>query len=115
MGRINSEIVDTAGMDEYSRLSRKSTVGVDGYILVYSITSMSSFENIRHINNTLLHMLGDPPSIPRVLVGAMCDLDGHRQVSEEDGFALAAELGISWEGEVSSKQNIGVINCFQEL
>ena len=32
-----TDIVDTAGMDEYSRLSRSASVGVDGYVLVYSI------------------------------------------------------------------------------
>jgi hypothetical protein len=43
---ILAEIVDTAGMDEYSRLSRNASVGVDGYVLVYSITSMASLEKV---------------------------------------------------------------------
>ena len=42
-----TEIIDAAGMDEYSRLSRNASVGVHGYLLVYSSTSRSSFERSR--------------------------------------------------------------------
>jgi Ras family protein len=76
-----TDIVDTAGMDEYSRLSRSASVGVDGYVLVYSIISRQSFERIQHINENLLSALGDDISIPRVLVGSICDLNHERQVS----------------------------------
>lgn len=68
------EIVDTAGIDEYSKLSRNSTVGVHGYILVYSVASRSSLEKVRNINKLLMVTLGNPPAIPRVLVGTMLDV-----------------------------------------
>ena len=114
--QINAEIVDTAGMDEYSRMSRNATVGVDGYILVYSITSEDSLKKVQFINTTLLHMLGDPPSVPRVLVGTMNDLDGkHRQVSYETGRVIAQELGVEFGGEISSKTGENVRYCFDEL
>jgi Ras family protein len=50
-------------------------VGVDGYVLVYSIMSRSSFDKIRGINDMLMNMLGDPPELKRVLVGTMLDLE----------------------------------------
>ena len=68
------EIVDTAGIDEYSKLSRNATVGVHGYILVYSVASRSSLEKVRNINKLLFNMIGNPPAIPRVLVGTMLDV-----------------------------------------
>ena len=34
-----TDIVDTAGMDEYSRLSRNASLGVQGYVLVFSIVN----------------------------------------------------------------------------
>ena len=34
-----TDIVDTAGMDEYSRLSRNASMGVQGYVLVFSVVS----------------------------------------------------------------------------
>lgn len=77
--RSHIEIVDTAGLSEYSsRLSRNSTVGVHGYLLVYSTSSRSSFDKIKTINNLLFNALGDPPFIPRMLVATMCDLQDQR-------------------------------------
>merc|ERR1711862_996090 len=67
-------IVDTAGLDEYSRLSRNASIGVHGYVLVFSITSRQSFDRIKQINESLLSALGDVTDVPRVLVGCMKDL-----------------------------------------
>lgn len=78
-----TDVVDTAGMDEYSRLSRNASLGVHGYVLVFSIAVRQSFDMIRQINRLLLSMLGDAPDVPRVLVGSMKDLVEQRQVSEE--------------------------------
>lgn len=69
-----TDIVDTAGMDEYSRLSRNASLGVHGYILVFSIASRQSFVQITKLNQLLLNTLGDAPDVPRVLVGSMSDL-----------------------------------------
>lgn len=79
--RLNLEIVDTAGISEYcSNLSRNSTIGVHGYLLVFSTVSRSSLEKLKSVNSLLLTTLGDPPQneIPRVLVGTMCDLTEQR-------------------------------------
>jgi len=77
---IATDIVDTAGMDEYSRLSRNSSVGVHGYALVFSITSKYSFDRLIQINESLLNTLG-ATGTTRVLVGNKCDLSEQRQVS----------------------------------
>jgi Ras homolog enriched in brain len=74
----NVEIVDTAGNDEYSRLSRNATIGVHGYILVFSVVSRSSLEKIRQINKMLLNMIGNPPAVPRIIVGTMSDVAEQR-------------------------------------
>mmetsp|Transcript_10114 Transcript_10114/g.23396 ORF Transcript_10114/g.23396 Transcript_10114/m.23396 type:complete len:221 (-) Transcript_10114:1591-2253(-) len=78
-----TDIVDTAGMDEYSRLSRNASLGVHGYALVFSIVSRNSFERIVDLNDTLRQTLGDAPDVPRVLVGSMHDLTEQRQVSTQ--------------------------------
>lgn len=66
--------------DEYSRLSRNASLGVHGYVLVFSIASRQSLEMIRQVNDLLLSTLGDAPDVPRVLVGSMKDLAAQRQV-----------------------------------
>jgi Ras family protein len=76
-----TDIVDTAGMDEYSRLSRNASLGVHGYALIFSIVSRQSFDMIALVNDSLLNTLGDAPDVPRVLVGSMADLSEERQVT----------------------------------
>jgi Ras homolog enriched in brain len=72
-----------ASKDEYSRLSRNASLGVHGYLLVFSIVSRQSFDMIKQVNDSLLNTLGDAPDVPRVLVGSMKDLHEKRQVSYE--------------------------------
>lgn len=109
-----TDIVDTAGMDEYSRLSRNASVGVDGYVMVFSITSRNSFDRISQINASLLSALGDAIEIPRVLVGSMLDSSEKRQVSFGEAKALADSWGIPYI-ECSSKTGENVNDVFHAL
>lgn len=61
--RINSQdyevkLVDTAGQDEYSIFPLQYSIDVHGYVLVYSITSLKSFEVIKVIYEKLLDVTG---------------------------------------------------------
>mmetsp|Transcript_20504 Transcript_20504/g.30823 ORF Transcript_20504/g.30823 Transcript_20504/m.30823 type:complete len:192 (-) Transcript_20504:282-857(-) len=110
-----TDIVDTAGMDEYSRLSRNASVGVNGYALVFSIASKHSFERIVDLNDTLLNTLGDAPDVPRVLVGSMKDLQGEqRQVTSREAQALADSWKVPYV-ECSSKTGENVAEVFHTL
>jgi len=111
---FHTEVIDTAGMDEYSRLSPKASVGVNGYILVFSLTSSLSFQKLRFVHGTLLNMLGDPPDLPMVLVGSKCDLRDQRQVSYEEARALADEWNCPFL-ETSSRDNYNVEETFSTL
>lgn len=109
-----TEIIDTAGMDEYSRLSRNASVGVHGYALVFSIASRQSFERIAPINDALLNALGDAQDVPRVLVGSMQDLTHQRQVSTQDAQTLAESMRTPYL-ECSSKTGENVAEVFHTL
>ena len=111
---IFTEIVDSAGMDEYSRLSRNASVGVHGYLLLYSTTSRSSFEKIQAIDDVLVEMHGGgADSVARVLVGTMIDAEG-RQVSYDEGLSLAERRGVPFI-ECSARENINVREVFTML
>lgn len=52
-----TEIVDTAGQDEYSILNSKHFIGIHGYMIVYSVASRQSFEMVTVIRDKILNHL----------------------------------------------------------
>lgn len=46
---FQTEIVDTAGQDDFSILNSKHAIGMHGYVLVYGANSRQSFEVIKVI------------------------------------------------------------------
>ena len=107
------EILDTAGQDEYSIINQKHLIGVHGYLLVYSVTSRQSFELIEVIRDKILNSIGTD-DIPVVLVGNKSDLNFQRQVSEQDGRALAKQFGCRFL-ETSVRENVNVAKSFECL
>ncbi|XP_036212079.1 GTP-binding protein Rheb isoform X4 [Myotis myotis] len=71
------QLVDTAGQDEYSIFPQTYSIDINGYILVYSVTSIKSFEVIKVIHGKLLDMVGKV-QIPIMLVGNKKDLHMER-------------------------------------
>ncbi|GAM18428.1 hypothetical protein SAMD00019534_016030 [Acytostelium subglobosum LB1] len=108
-----TEIIDTAGQDEYSILQKQYSIGIHGYILVYSVTSASSLDVIKVLNDKILNALGTE-KIPRVLVGNKSDLEGERQISKEQGQSLANEWDCAFV-ECSGKNNVNVEEVFKQI
>ncbi|KAJ1062455.1 hypothetical protein K5549_016960, partial [Capra hircus] len=70
-------LVDTAGQDEYSILPYSFIIGVHGYVLVYSVTSLHSFQVIESLYQKL-HEGHGKTRLPVVLVGNKADLSPDR-------------------------------------
>ena len=81
--RFVCDILDTAGQDEYSSISRHASVGVHGYVLVYSSTSRASYEDVKMIHDKLLKSIG-AEDVPIILVATKCDLTRYRWVYSID-------------------------------
>mmetsp|Transcript_552 Transcript_552/g.980 ORF Transcript_552/g.980 Transcript_552/m.980 type:complete len:211 (-) Transcript_552:74-706(-) len=117
--RINNtlficEVLDTAGQDEYSILGTQLTIGVHGFILVYSVRDRTSLEMIKYINDKLLVTLG-VNSVPRILVGNQSDSSAsEREVSYQEGEAYARELQCPFV-ECSAKSGDHVKDVFVTL
>ena len=77
------EIVDSAGQDEHSMWHAQHAIGVDGFIMVYSVVNKKSFGVIRVVNDKILDACGTE-KVARVLVGNKSDL-GKREVTREEG------------------------------
>lgn len=78
------EIVDSAGQDEHSVWHEQQAIGVDGFILVYSVVNRKSFDVVKVINEKILDACGTE-KIARVLVGNKLDMRAKREVSTEEG------------------------------
>lgn len=57
----------------------------EGFLLVYSITSRQSFEEILTFQQQILRVK-DKDYFPIIIVGNKCDLDSEREVSRQGAF-----------------------------
>ncbi|ERT02333.1 uncharacterized protein SPSK_05578 [Sporothrix schenckii 1099-18] len=109
-----TEIVDTAGQDEYSILNSKHFIGIHGYVLVYSVASKQSYEMIHVIRDKILDHLG-VSWVPLVIVGNKSDLrPEQRQVTVEDGKKLAEKFDCA-QIEASARFDTNVAKAFELL
>ncbi|KAK7708488.1 GTP-binding protein [Diaporthe eres] len=105
---FSTEIIDTAGQDEYSIMNSKHFIGIHGYMLVYSVASLQSFEMVQVIREKLLNHLG-VEWVPIVIVGNKSDLrPEQRQVSTDDGKKLSEKYNCAWtEASARYNENVG--------
>ncbi|UJR28661.1 hypothetical protein I4U23_009890 [Adineta vaga] len=110
------EILDTAGTEEFSAMRDLYVKNGQGFVLVYSITSQATFndlnefyDRIMRVKDTEIH--GQPPVI---LVGNKSDLEDERVVGREMGQALARKWKCNFL-ETSAKDRANVNEIFFDL
>ena len=92
-------MLDTAGQEEYSAMREQYMRTGEGFLLVYSITSQQSFEEIKTFQQQILRVK-DKDYFPMIVVGNKCDLDGEREVSVE-GTRLPLSLVFICSGRLT--------------
>lgn len=125
------EVLDTAGQEEYTALRDQWIRDGEGFVLVYSISSRSSFTRIKRFHHQIQRVKesctsspsypGPPISaaspqmpVPVMLVGNKSDRVTEREVSTQEGHALARELGCEFV-EASAKNCINVEKAFYDV
>ena len=131
------EVLDTAGQEEYTALRDQWIRDGEGFVLVYSITSRSSFSRIQRFYNQIQRVkdssnAGSPTGVgylaspispsmstftgppPVMLVGNKSDRVTEREVSTQEGNALAKDLGCDFV-EASAKNCINVERAFYDV
>ncbi|KAI2630089.1 ras-2 protein [Xylaria nigripes] len=125
------EVLDTAGQEEYTALRDQWIRDGEGFILVYSISSRSSFGRIKRFHGQIQRVKEScqsspsytgspivssvpPSSVPIMLVGNKSDRVTEREVSTQEGHALARELGCEFV-EASAKNCINVEKAFFDV
>jgi len=107
-------IMDTAGQEEYSSLRDQYLNTGEGFVLVYSVTSLNSFEYINSLHKSITRLKEQPHELPMVLVGNKCDLLDNRVVKIEDGEELAKRNNWGFV-ESSAKNDINIEKIFHTL
>ena len=136
------DVLDTAGQEEYSAMREQYMRTGEGFLLVYSITSRQSFEEILTFQQQILRVK-DKDYFPIIIVGNKCDLDAEREVSRQgtlndhpeiyfacsilrelrsklifrvttEGENLARQFGCAFI-ETSAKSRINVDNAFYNI
>eukprot|EP01099_Mayorella_cantabrigiensis_P000675 TRINITY_DN129_c0_g1_i2.p1 TRINITY_DN129_c0_g1~~TRINITY_DN129_c0_g1_i2.p1 ORF type:complete len:154 (-),score=53.81 TRINITY_DN129_c0_g1_i2:91-552(-) len=94
--------------DRYQRRVRGQ-----GFIVVYSIISRSTYEKISEFREKIL-MVKDEDDFPIVLLGNKCDLETDRVVTKDEGHALGKQFGVPFF-ETSAKNKININEAFEAV
>jgi GTPase KRas len=107
------DVLDTAGQEQYSAMQEQYMHSSHGCVLVYSITSRQSFEEISIFQQQILRVK-DKHYFPMIVVGNHCDREDERQISKQEGAALAREFDCRFV-EAPSEGWINVDVAFYDL
>ncbi|XP_077189499.1 GTP-binding protein Di-Ras3 [Paroedura picta] len=107
------QITDTTGSHQFPAMQRLSISKGHAFMLVYSVTSRQTLEELEQIHEQICQIKGDLQKVPIMLVGNKSD-DAQREVDASEGEALASRWKCSFM-ETSAKMNYHVQELFQEL
>jgi GTPase KRas len=125
------EVLDTTGQEEYTALRDQWIRDGEGFVLVYSISSRSSFTRIRRFYDQISRVkefsasspsypgmpvssLAGCPPMPIMLLGNNSDRVAEREVLTQEGQSLAKELGCEFV-EASPKNGTNVEKAFYDV
>ncbi|EAX94134.1 small GTP-binding protein, putative [Trichomonas vaginalis G3] len=110
--KINIQLWDTAGQEEYHSLAPIYYKDAVAAILVYSVTDSKSFEKMQQWRKELVSSRGD--NIKIILCGNKIDLPSQRTVQYDQAEAIAKQYGCPYF-EVSAKTGQGIETMFLRL
>ncbi|SCV74599.1 BQ2448_7628 [Microbotryum intermedium] len=111
------DIMDTAGTEQFMALHSMYMKTGDGFVLVFSLSSMESVSELQNIREQI-HRIKEAESrirVPLVLCGNKCDLGAERQVPRD----VAVGLSRAWGGvpyyETSARKEINIQEVFEDV
>nr|AAW27693.1 SJCHGC06334 protein [Schistosoma japonicum]ABC87997.1 CDC42 protein [Schistosoma japonicum] len=113
-------LFDTAGQEDYDRLRPLSYPQTDVFLVCYSVTSVTSFKNVKE--KWVPEIQHHSKKVPFLLVGTQIDLrndevllkSGVKMVSTDAGVKCAKDLGAIKYVECSALTQEGLKNVFDE-
>lgn len=91
---VELEILDTAGIEQFTAMRELYIKNGDGFLLVYSVNDQNSFKELIKLREQILKIKGSYENCLMVLVGNKADLNYmERKVSIQDGIDLSESWG----------------------
>ena len=110
--KVKLQIWDTAGQDRLRAITKNYYKGAHGIILMYDVTNISTFNNIKSWVTQIRENTTEKIKI--VLVGNKIDEEELRKISSDEGQKLAAEYDLKFF-EASAKKNVKVTDVFNYI
>jgi len=118
-------ILDTAGQEEFyapctptallSAMQGEWFRTGDAFLLMYAINDRSSLKGSESILQRIIRVRESRmEEVAIVVVGNKCDLEDQREVTREEGEALAASMGSRFF-EISAKEGFNVYEVFEAI
>jgi len=111
------EIIDTAGQEEYNAIKDAHIVKGQGFLLVFSLTARSSFDELDDIHDRIYRLKEKDTAtdnIPIVIAGNKCDLESDRCVAIAEGEELAKNWRCKFHA-TSALSKVGVEEAFHDI
>lgn len=113
---IGLQIWDFAGEAEFRFLLKNVLSGAHGAVFMYDITREKSYIDLDEWLTLYQKILNETDAmVPAILVGSKIDLEDKREVSPEEGKAMAKKWELIDYVECSSKTGKGVENVFDKI
>ncbi|XP_065609824.1 ras-related protein Rab-10-like isoform X2 [Cyrtonyx montezumae] len=81
--RVKLQIWDTAGQERFHTLSTSYFRGAQGFVLVYDITNLESFQGVTSWMKDIHEKAGDDVDV--ILLGNKCDKEAERVIPKHKG------------------------------
>lgn len=108
------EILDTAGVAQFTAMRELYIKSGKGFLLVYSVTDENSLKELLALREQVLR-IKDSDNVPMVLVGNKCDLEEDRVLSIEDGVKVSQDWGLVPFYETSAMYKTNVDEAFIDV
>ncbi|PLN78020.1 ras small monomeric GTPase [Aspergillus taichungensis] len=108
------EILDTAGTEQFTAMRELYMKQGQGFLLVFSITSMSSLNELSELREQIIR-IKDDEKVPIVIVGNKSDLEEDRAVPRARAFGLSQSWGNAPYYETSARRRANVNEVFTDL
>ncbi|OBA24504.1 ras-domain-containing protein [Metschnikowia bicuspidata var. bicuspidata NRRL YB-4993] len=108
------EILDTAGVAQFTAMRELYIKSGKGFLLVYSVTDENSLQELLALREQVLR-IKDSENVPMVLIGNKCDLDEDRVISIDDGMNVSQQWGLVPFYETSAMYKTNVDEAFVDV